>query len=258
MKDKRLIFFVCWTCLVIPVLLPGQKGTSLEGDMDMLRKLHSTQSEGKKGLDLLQARDWEGAAGHFNKCLRILPLHPNACFGMATIANQMGDVAQSLSWIERAETGCLALQQVWENQRPNWLSMSKDDEKRMRELAAQHIGGSTSSLACVSVDRAYESKKTGRTTTSVIQGGASPFEIPAEFHSLHGNLLFKLRRLDEAEAQYLEALAREPAHERCLNNLINLYFVTRRLDKAREWLERAGQQKVRINPRLEQAIREAK
>ena len=257
MKNKQRNFSICGVCFLFALALTAQKSTSLEQDIEMLRKYHSALPAANSGLELAAAGNWEQAGKELDHCLAILPGHPNAAYGKAVIANQAGEIAEALGWIERAEKGCLALQQVWENQKTNWLSMSRDDEKRMRELAAQSIGGSTNSLACVSVDRAYESKKTGRATADVIGNGASPFEIPAEFHSLHGNLLFKLRRLDQAEDQYLLALAGEPAHERCLNNLINVYFVTRRLDKAREWLERAGKQKVRINPLLEQAIREA-
>ncbi len=257
MKGKHRLVSAGGACFLLALALTAQKNTSLEQDIEMLRKYHSVLPAANSGLELAAAGNWEQAGKELDRCLAILPGHPNAAYGKAVVANQAGEIAAALAWIERAENGCLAMQQVWKNQKTNWLSMSREDEKRMRELAAQSIGGSTSSLACVSVDRAYESKKTGRATADVIGDGASPFEIPAEFHALHGNLLFKLRRLDEAEAQYLLALAIEPAHERCLNNLINVYFVTRRLDKAREWLERAGKLKARINPRLEQAIREA-
>ncbi len=255
-RNKNVSLFL-GLCLLLPALLPGQKSTSLEQDMELLRKYHSTLPSANKGLERVAVRDWQGAESELQRCLAILPGHPNACYGKAVIASQAGDLPAALSWIERAEAGCLELQRVWENQKPNWLSMSREDEKRLRELAAQDIGGSTSSLACVSVDRAYESKKTGRATADVLQDGASPFAIPAEFHALHGNLLFKLRRPGEAEAQYLKALAIEPGHERCLNNLVNLYFVGRRLDQAREWLEQARKRKARIHPRLAQAVEKA-
>jgi hypothetical protein len=50
----------------------------------------------------------------------------------------------------------------------------------------------------------------------------------------------------------------EPAHERCLNNLVNIYFITRRLAEAREWLDKAARLKVKVNPNLEKAVREAR
>lgn len=256
-KSKKKVGLACWLGLLLAALLPGQKGASLEQDMELLRKYHSTLAVANKGLELAAMRNWQEAGLELERCLAVMPGHPSACYGKAVIAGQAGDLPAALAWIERAEAGCLELQRVWENQKPNWLSMSREDEKRLRELAAQDIGGSTSSLACVSVDRAYESKKTGRATADVLQDGASPFAMPAEFHALHGNLLFKSRRLDEAEAQYLKALAIAPGHERCLNNLINLYFVGRRFDLAREWLAQARKRKARIHPQLEKVVEEA-
>jgi len=258
MKKTIGVCFLWLACLQFAALLAGQGSTSIGKDMEMLRRFHSTLPAANRGLELVAARDYEAAGREFDRCLKILPEHPHACYGKAVIASQAGDIAPALSWIERAEKGCLGLQQVWNRQKTNWLTMSKDDEKRLRDLATQNIGGMTNSIACVSVERAYESKKTGKATVDVIQDDTSPFVIPAEFLALHGNLLFKLRRIDEAEAKYLEALAVEPAHERCLNNLINIYFVSRRLGQAREWLEKARQLKAKINPKLEQAVLEAK
>ena len=55
----------------------------------------------------------------------------------------------------------------------------------------------------------------------------------------------------------MEALAIDPGHERCLNNLINIYFISGRIEQARNWLEKANQQKVKINAGLEKALRQA-
>ena len=258
MSKKSRLHIFCLLCLLIPAGLAAQDSTSVDKDMDALRKYHSVLAVANKGLELVAAKEWDAAAKQFGRCLEILPDHPNACYGRAVISNQAGDVPQALDWIEKAEKGCLSLQRVWERQRTNWLSMSKDDEKRLRELATQNIGGNVNSLACTTVDRAYETKKTGRATNDVIADEASPFAVPAEFLALHGNLLFKSKRLPEAEARYLEALAVEPAHERCLNNLVNIYFTTRRFALAREWLDKAARFKVKVNPNLEKAVREAR
>lgn len=53
------------------------------------------------------------------------------------------------------------------------------------------------------------------------------------------------------------ALALEPGHERCLNNLINVYFISGRIGSARDWLEKADRLKVRVNFELARAVRRA-
>ncbi len=260
MRKNSWLHWLCLACLLMPAGLGAQDSSSVDKDMVTLRKYHSVLAVANKGLEWVAARDWEAAAKQFDRCLEILPDHPNACYGKAVISNQAGDVPMALSWIEKAEKGCAALQLVWAKQNTNWLSMSKDDAKRLHELAAQTMGGNTETVGCTSQDRAYESKKTGRPSEDALKdskSGTSPFAVPAEFLALHGNLLFKQKRLPEAEARYLEALAVEPAHERCLNNLVNIYFVTGRLAKAREWLDKAARLKVKVNPNLEKAVRES-
>lgn len=262
MKRNCRLHILCLACLLIPAGLGAQDSSSVDKDMVTLRKYHSVLALANKGLELVAARNWEAAARQFDRCLEILPDHPNACYGKAVISNQAGDVPQALNWIEKAENGCVSLQLVWAKQKTNWLTISKDDAKRLHELAAQTMGGNTETVGCTSQDRAYESKKTGRPSEDALQDAkgsdASPFAVPAEFLALHGNLLFKEKRFPEAEAKYLEALAVEPAHERCLNNLVNIYFITRRLAEALEWLDKAARLKVKVNPNLEKAVREAR
>ncbi|TFG78022.1 MAG: tetratricopeptide repeat protein [Chrysiogenales bacterium] len=259
MKKRSANRILCLGLLFIPVMLTGQKNAAGDNNLEILRKLHSTQAIVNKGLELLTARDLAGAAREFNRALETLPENPNACYGMAYIGNQKREIAQALIWIEQAEKGCLLLQQAWEKQKTNPFKLSKEDEGRLREIAAQTVGGSVDLMNCVLNNTAYEMKRTGVNSNAVpLKGNTdnSPFVVPAEFLSLHGNLLFKLKRFPEAEAKYLEVLAIDPGHERCLNNLINIYFISGRIEPARRWLEKAGQQKVKINPGLEKAVRQ--
>jgi tetratricopeptide (TPR) repeat protein len=258
MKKNTMIGFSLLACLMIPAWLAGQTISDSEQGMEMLRKFHSTLPTANKGFELMMAKDWEGAAHQFSCCLDVLPEHPNACFGMAFISNQTGDVPKALTWIEQAEKACASLQLVWENQKINGLKLSQEDEGRLYELATQNIGGNINNWSCTARARAYESKQLGLPSKDVMKAETSPFIVPAEFLALHGNLLFKQKRFAEAEAKYLEALAIEPAHERCLNNLVNIFFVTKRFALAREWLDKGAKLKVKMNPGLEKAVREAK
>ncbi|HUU04960.1 MAG TPA: tetratricopeptide repeat protein [Patescibacteria group bacterium] len=260
MKKNVASHIFCLGFLLIPVMLTGQKDVGVGNDLEILRKLHSTQAIVNKGLDLLTVKDWEGAAREFNRALETLPENPNACYGLAYIGNHKREIAQALTWIEQAEKGCLLLQQAWEKQKTNPFKLSKEDEGRLREIAAQTISGSVDLMSCWLNNTSYDMKRTGVNTNTVpLKGNTdnSPFVVPAEFLSLHGNLLFKLKRFPEAEAKYLEALAIVPGHERCLNNLINIYFISGRIELARSWLEKAGQQMVKINAGLEKAVRQA-
>lgn len=248
-------------CLFVPILLAGQNNSSSEQGLEILHKLRLTQPLLNKASDLLTAKDWEGAAQQFNRCLEAFPESPDACFGMAYICNQTGDITKALTWIEKAEKASLYLKQVWENQKTNLFKLSQEEQIRLLQLAEDLQNNGMSVYSCKSNKLASESSQAtqkARAITANANIDSSPFAIPAEFFSLHGNLLFKLKRFEEAEAQYLQALAIAPNHERCLNNLINIYFISHKIEQARSWLEKAIQQKVKINPGLIQAVRQAK
>lgn len=260
MKNRipRFFYFIC---LCIPILLAGQDNPNDKQGLEVLRKLRLTQPLLNKASDLLAARDWEGAAQQFNRCLETLPESPDACFGMAYICNQTGDITKALTWIEQAEKASLYLQQIWENQETSLFKSSQEERIRLLQLAEDLLNNGMSVYSCKSNKLSAESSQVtqkARAITAKSDTDDSPFAIPAEFYSLHGNLLFKLKRMQEAEAQYLKALAVAPSHERCLNNLINIYFVTGKIGQARSWLEKADQQKVKVNPGLEKAVRQAK
>ena len=253
--------FFCLLCLFVPILLAGQDSPDDKHGLDVLRKFRLAQPLLNKASDLLTAKDWEGAAKQFNRCLEILPESPDACFGMAYICNQAGDITKALTWIEQAEKASLYLQKVWENQKTSLFKMSQEERLSLLKLADDLLNNGMYVYSCKSGKLYAESTQVAgkaRAITADADAGDSPFATPAEFHSLHGNLLFKLKRLKEAEEQYLQALAIAPSHERCLNNLINIYFVTGKIGQARSWLEKADQLKVKINPGLAQAVRQAK
>jgi Flp pilus assembly protein TadD len=257
---QRIPRFFYLLCLLVPVLLAGQNDSSNRKDLEILRKLHLTQPLLNKASDLLAAKDWEGAAQQFNRCLEALPESPDACFGMAYICNQTGDISKALTWIEQAEKASRYLQQVWENQKMSLFKLSQQEQIRLLQLAEDLQNNGMSVYSCKSNQLTSASSQATQKARAITANGKidnSPFAIPAEFFSLHGNLLFKLKRFEEAEAQYLQALAISPKHERCLNNLINIYFISHKIEQAKSWLKKAIQQKVKINPGLAKAVRNA-
>ena len=258
---KQIPGLLFLACLCVPIFLAGQDNPNDKQGLEILRKLRLTQPLLNKASDLLTAKDWEGAVRQFTLCLEVQPECPDACFGMAYVSNQTGDIPGALTWIEQAEKGSLYLQKVWENQKTSMFKSSQEERSRLFELAEDLLNNGMYTYSCKSQKLLAESTQAtqkAQPITADADASDSPFSIPAEYHSLHGNLLFKLKRLPEAEEQYLQALAIAPAHERCLNNLINIYFVTGKIEQARGWLDKADRLKVKVNPGLAQAVRQAK
>jgi len=254
--SKGFVLLVSGCAFVLfPMLITPDPGSNVNEDLKTLQKYQSSLADAGKGMELLAAGDREGALKKFAGCLAVLPDHPDAAYGRAVVSSREDDLVQALLWIERAEAGCRSLQSIWKEQTAGRLSMSREEQLRLRELVTQGIDRTKNSVFCDAQSLIYN--KTARQTQDVLRqadGEVSPFAVPAEFFALHGNILFKMKRLDEAEAQYIKALDVNPGHERCLNNLVNIYYVTRRLDLAREWLKKAGERKVSIHPKLKAAV----
>ena len=81
--------------------------------------------------------------------------------------------------------------------------------------------------------------------------------IPADYHYVHGNVLFKNKNYKDALGEYNEAVKIDPAHGSAYNNMANLYYMSKQYKKALDCLTRAEQKGVEINPELKQAVLKA-
>jgi len=257
-KKISEMLFLCVFTMVVPVLVMAGKPGQVNGDLDRLQKYRSTLPDAGKALGILTTGDMEKAERLFRGILKVFPGHPDACYGLAVIDGRRGDLETALSWIKQAEAAYFSMQRIWKRQMSKGMNMTPEEQRRMRELTTQGIDRTRNSVFCDAQSLLYN--KTARSAKDGLHDGeleSSPFSLPAEIPALQGNILFKLRRLDEAEKKYLEALTIEPGHERSMNNLINIYYVTRRFDLARKWLETARQLQVKIHPGLEKAVQAA-
>ena len=82
-------------------------------------------------------------------------------------------------------------------------------------------------------------------------------EMPADYCLIHGNILLRLQRFNEATAQYLQALEIDPAHSAATNNLASLLFQAGNHAKALERIEQGEAKGATVNPELKKAILEA-
>ena len=78
--------------------------------------------------------------------------------------------------------------------------------------------------------------------------------VPAEYTFFAGNCLFKLKRYDEAAARWREAIEAEPGHAGAVNNLVNLFYMARRLAEARAVIEKGEAAGVQVTPGLKKAV----
>lgn len=81
-------------------------------------------------------------------------------------------------------------------------------------------------------------------------------DVPAEYHFIHGNILFQLKRFGEAQGFYLAALQADPRHANAYNNLISIHLMRGDAASALKCLQQAESSGVVINERLKKAVLE--
>jgi tetratricopeptide (TPR) repeat protein len=196
-------------------------------------------------------------------CLQALPEHQEAHFLMSQVLYKKGAYDVALTHIRAAEEGYLRMTAAL-------LVLERDKQQRKSEdmirlndevadlAAADAAVKSRGSCLPDKFNSALQDSKRELTRAEEERNktGASRdvSGIPALYRYWHGNVLFMLRRLAEAEAEYRGAVEKDPDFREAYNNLINLMFMGGRLDEARTVLAQAEAHKAKIHPDLKKAV----
>jgi tetratricopeptide (TPR) repeat protein len=197
-------------------------------------------------------------------CLERLTRHHEAHFLMSQVLYQRGEFGKALEHIQAAEEGYLKLteavslleQQKLKEKTDSVASLFDDvQEYTVADNATKNRGSCQPDRYAKPLQDAKEKLiKEGRWDER--DQGQMISQIPADYHYIHGNCLFRLKRLPEAEAAYLLAIKINPGYGEAYNNLINLLFMQKRLDEARACLSQAEAHKASIHPGLKKAVLE--
>jgi tetratricopeptide (TPR) repeat protein len=196
-------------------------------------------------------------------CLGKLAEHHEAHFLMSHVLYKRGELGAALEHIEAAEAGYLKLakelalagRKAGEGQSEDLLRVTEEIADLAGAYAASksHGNGMSDVYERALVDSRQEMLKAeGDRGKSAKQGDSAT--IPALYRFWHGNVLFRLERLDAAEAQYRQAIATDPDFGETYNNLINLLYMDGRLDEARAVLAQAEAHKAKVHPGLKKAV----
>jgi tetratricopeptide (TPR) repeat protein len=196
-------------------------------------------------------------------CLGKLAEHHEAHFLMSHVLYKRGELEPALAHIEAAEKGyrelskelALAEKKAGQSQSEDLLRVTEQIADLAGAYAASksHGNGMSDAYERALVDSRQEMiKAEGERGKSGPQGDGAP--VPALYRFWHGNVLFRLKRLREAEVQYKRALATDPDFGEAYNNLINLLYLDGRVDEARQVLAQAEARKAKIHPGLKKAV----
>jgi tetratricopeptide (TPR) repeat protein len=260
MKKKIMVPFGLALCALIQIVSAQDKNVALLNEYSTLSdRIEKAEAALKRG-------DLEKCEQEALACLGRLPEHHEAHLLMTQVFYKRGEYGPALEHVRAAEEGYLKLTEA----------MTVLEQKRMKAQTDSVAGLIDDVQNYTAADQAAKSRgscqpdryskdledaknkliKEGRWTDK--DPGQAMTQVPADYHFLHGNCLFRLKRLPEAEAEYLLAVKINPDYSEAYNNLINLMFMEKRLDEARSLLSQAEAHKASIQPGLKKAVLEAR
>lgn len=243
----------------------GQKRYMLNesetGKFKMAKRLYN------KGEQLFIKGKFKKAESTFKECLNKFPKYANADYYLARIYYQEDNLTAAMKHIENAHINYEFIASLGVNTQLEYLERLRlqkqqveEDIRNLRQIlstgSGKSSGGGRENSDTERKIAALE--KTLQTLKDRLRAPVPDAKlIPAEFHYVYGNILFKLKKYSESLNRYLEAVKTDPTHGNSYNNLANLYYMAKKYQKALYYLQKAQSCGVKINPRFKQALYKA-
>jgi len=175
------------------------------------------------------------AEKEFNASINIMPQHADSYFMLAQIAYKKGDLELARSRMETAKENYHFIVK---------MKMNMDQVRILKMQEARDEGR-------------YDEKYTDAIKARLSRPIATEEEIPADYHYIHGNIMFKLREFQQAHDLYVQTITIEPKHKDAYNNLINIYLMSKQYQKGLDYLKMADENDVKVNEKLKEALLKA-
>lgn len=239
----------------------AQKGFYME-EKKLYEKYKMSVKHFEEGKDLYNDEKYKKAEKKFEGCLEVFPQHAQANFYLAHINYMNDDLENGLHHIEEAKKNYNFMNQMYAIGYEDYTSRLRAQRDEIKSRIQQYKEREQKTTQeqekqKISAQIAQLQTELGTVSSRLSEPLPEEKKVPDDYFYLHGNVFFKLKKYQEASDQYVEAIKRDPQHEKAYNNLINIYFMAKQYPKALELVEQAESAGVTINPRLKEAIQQA-
>jgi len=244
--------------LALAAPLAAQKDFS-QTEKEMLAKYKQARAHFLKGGEHLKSGKLEKAEKEADVSLGILPRSADARLRKAELAYQRGRYEDALTEITIAKDDFVTVKDLYAFFYQDYLDRlrkQRDDLDNYVKDMSTNVSDKGSSQGRNPAQAAISKAKQdiAEIDRKLYEPVPQTLEVPAEFHYIHGNILFKLKRFAEARDQYQAAVKADPRHANAWNNLINIHFASGDQANALRLLEEAETNGVQVNAKLKQAI----
>jgi pentatricopeptide repeat protein len=260
---KSLIAVLIFLFLGGARVLRSQDQSLDSKDTEILQKYKTVNREFLKGRELVVKEKYDQARQILLKVLDRLPEHPEASYLLAQIYYKEGDFEKGLASIQNAETHFSSVQRILFKQQlklGDQYSSNKQELTQEIQVLQSQLSQAKSQEERMDLQRQIIEKQAQSSTMEMHNKEQSLYEstgMPADYSYIHGNLLFKMKRYQEALDQYLKAVQSDPKYGSAYNNIANLYFRAKQYDKALEYIKKAEANGVKVHPDFKNAVLKA-
>lgn len=220
------------------------------------------QQHDRTGWTRVDAKDFEAAAREFQAALQIHPDYADALYGLGKARMALKQYAGAVSALERCRDA-YARAGTQDAEHRLLANRAREDQLRLLRQRLSTLegpapaGGAALSAASTEI---LELKQQIRTLQAERESGpatAQPAPVPPFVSLALGSAYFRLERLADAERQFRDALAADPAFGEAHSNLALVCLLTGRAGEAQAHVRTAEEAKFPVNPELKRQIREA-
>ncbi len=235
--------------LALPLALAAQMGFN-QSEKAAIEKFKRAQAHYNKGVEHLKKGGLEMAQREAKACMEIFPDFADSHLLLAMVDYQQGRHASALEEVERAKAGFASVRGLYESSYQEYFTRLREQRDQLAERIADLVSTGSSPIL---VNEASNRLKAIDLQLRDWRPNAG-LELPAEYHFIHGNILFKLKRPAEAESMYRAAIAADPRHANAWNNLISIRFAANDIAGAAKCVQEAEAGGAVLNGKLKQAI----
>lgn len=181
-------------------------------------------------------------------------MHAKAQYLLALVSYNQNDYQHALEHIKKAKINVVKLDQLkarFKIERKKELKEYQEDLNN-----GYYVGYFGDNNPCfIDFGEHYSSILTRKVNFLLDSHDTPEIAVPADYFYVHGNILFKLKKYEEAVVQYVEVVKRNPRHGQAFNNLANLFFMARQKDKAAYCVNRAEACGFKVDPRFKKMLK---
>lgn len=260
-KKKNLINFVVLIIILGASLSFVQKDFFMK-EKELYEKYKMSIKNFEAGKRQFNKGDYKKAEKELKKCLEVFPKHYQAHFLLSQIFYRKEDFPKALEHIEEAKANIKFMNRMYSFAYEDYTKKLREQRDECKTKLSQYKGSlstTTDEAQKMRLEQAIDSLENEvRTIDSRLTEPLPQVEqIPADYYYIHGNIFFKLKKIQEAYGEYLQAIEIDPKHGNAYNNLANLYYMAKQYQKALECLNQAEASGVKINTEFKKAILKA-